>query len=66
MSTDAPIGYTVGEKIVGLVLLILGAFFANASLTPPAGDVSHFGTIFVILGIVVALAGIFLILPKRK
>ena len=66
MSTDVSIGFTLGEKLVGLALLILGAFFANASLTPPAGDITYFGVIFVILGIVVALAGIFLIIPKGK
>jgi hypothetical protein len=66
MSTEMPVGLLVAEKIVGLVLLILGGFFAYASLTPPAGDVSHFGSIFVILGVAVAVAGIFLIIPKGK
>ena len=66
MSTDMPTGLLVAEKIVGFILLILGGFFAYASLTPPAGDIDYIGGIFVFLGVAVAVAGIFLIISRGK
>ena len=66
MSTDMPIGLLVAEKIVGFILLILGGFFAYASLTPPAGDIDYIEGIFVFLGLAVAVAGLFLIISRGK
>ncbi|PVX25513.1 MAG: hypothetical protein CW691_04295 [Candidatus Bathyarchaeum sp.] len=66
MSMELPLGLTVTEKIVGLVLIIIGAIVTFYSLDPPAGDISHFSGIFVIIGLVVAVAGFFLFIAKSE
>jgi hypothetical protein len=64
MSTEIPIGLTLVEKVFGLVLIIIGATFTSASLTPPAGDITHFSNIFVIVGLIIAGVGFLLLLSK--
>ena len=66
MSTEMPLSLAVTEKLFGLVLVIIGAFFSYTSLTPPSGDISHFSSIFVVLGVVIAVAGIFLLISKAE
>ena len=66
MSTEMPLSLAVTEKLLGLVLVIIGAIFSYTSLTSPAGDISHFSSIFVVLGVVIAVAGIFLLISKAE
>ena len=66
MTVEMPLGLAVAEKLFGLVLIIVGAFFSYTSLTPPAGDISHVSNIFVVLGVVIVVAGIFLIISKAE
>lgn len=66
MSEDVPIGLTITEKLVGLILIILGAisvyFFNNA----PAGDISYFAGLFTTAGFVVIAAGLILLVAKTE
>jgi hypothetical protein len=66
MSADMPLGLSVTEKLIGLALIILGAFFSYISLTPPAGDISLFSNIFLLVGIIIAIAGGFLLIPRGE
>jgi len=66
MSEEMPIGLTVAEKVIGLILIIIGAIVTYYSLNPPAGDISHFSGIFVALGLVVAVTGFFLFIVKSE
>ena len=66
MSTEMPLGLTLVEKIFGLILIIIGAIFTNASLNPPAGDINHFSTIFVLSGLIIAGIGMFLLISKTE
>jgi hypothetical protein len=66
MSEDAPIGLAVAEKIFGLILIIIGAVVAFYSSNPPAGDVSHFSSIFTAAGLVIVAVGIFLVIAKTE
>lgn len=66
MSMDMPIGITVAEKLVGLILIIVGAIVTYLSINPPAGDISHFAGSFVVAGVVVALIGIFIVVTKAE
>ena len=66
MSMEIPLGLTLVEKVFGLILIIIGAIFTNASLTPPAGDISHFSSIFVLSGLIIAGIGIFLLISKAE
>jgi hypothetical protein len=66
MSEDAPIGLAVAEKVLGLILIILGAVVAYYSMNPPAGDISHFSGIFTATGLVTVAAGIFLLIAKTE
>ena len=66
MSEDTPIGLTLITKIVGLVLVILGAAMAYFSSDPPAGAVSNFSGLFVGMGVVVAIVGFLLLVLRGK
>ncbi|MFA5363955.1 MAG: hypothetical protein WC325_02095 [Candidatus Bathyarchaeia archaeon] len=66
MSEEMPIGVVIFEKILGLVLLIIGAVIAYAATTINSGDIVNFSGMFVILGVVVAVAGVLLIVVKGK
>ncbi|MBA7691702.1 hypothetical protein GH146_02180 [archaeon] len=66
MSADMPIGLTVAEKLFGLILIIIGAIVTSSSINPPAGDISHFSGIFVAVGVVIAVIGIFLFIAKAE
>ena len=66
MSEELPIGLTVAEKLIGLILIIIGAIVTSYSLNPPAGDISHFSGIFVAIGLVVAVTGFFLFITKSE
>ena len=66
MSADVPLGLSITEKLIGLALIILGGFSAYISLTPPAGDISLFSNIFLLVGIIIAIAGGFLLIPRGE
>jgi VIT1/CCC1 family predicted Fe2+/Mn2+ transporter len=66
MSEDAPIGLAVAEKLVGLILIIVGAVVAYSSSNPPAGDISHFSGMFTAAGLVIVAVGIFLVIAKAE
>ena len=66
MSEDVPIRITIAEKIIGLVLIIIGAIVISYSLNPPPGDISHFSGIFVFIGALLVIIGIFLIVIKGE
>jgi len=66
MSIETSLGLLLSEKLFGLVLIIIGGVFAYSSLTPPAGDITYFSNIFVLLGVVVVVAGIFLLISKGE
>jgi hypothetical protein len=61
-----PIGLTVVEKLLGLILIIVGAIIAYSSINPPAGDISHFAGMFIAAGVVIAVLGIFLLISKTE
>ncbi|MCW4035221.1 MAG: hypothetical protein NWF03_07645 [Candidatus Bathyarchaeota archaeon] len=66
MNIDMPLGVTAIEKILGVALIIMGAFFAYSSAGTPTGDVGYFTGIFVLFGVVVAVAGFLVLLIKRE
>ena len=66
MSENLPMGLLVSVKIFGIILIIIGAIVANASLNPPPGDISYFSGIFTFLGLIVLLVGVFLIITKTR
>lgn len=66
MSPDIPLSITFAEKIIALALIIFGAITAFNSIEPPAGDLSHFSGIFLVIGVVVAAAGLFLFIAKSE
>ena len=66
MIEDVPIGLAVAEKLVGLILIIIGAIVAYYSINPPAGDTSHFSGVFVAAGLVIVAIGIFLVIAKTE
>lgn len=65
MSEEMPLTLTLAEKIVGLVLIIIGAVIAYNALNPPSG-ISLFSGIFVVIGAVVVITGFFLLLIKGE
>ena len=66
MNDNSPLGLTVGEKIIGLTLIIIGALVAFYSSNPPAGDISQFSGIFTVIGLVIIGVGILLIIAKTE
>ena len=66
MSEDAPMKLTLAEKIIGLVLIIVGALTTYYSLNSPPGDINEFSGVLVIMGLVVAITGFFLLIVKGE
>jgi hypothetical protein len=66
MGEDTPIALTLLTKIVGLVLIILGAVIAYFTSDVPHGVISYFSGIFVGLGVVVAVVGFVLLLVRGQ
>jgi uncharacterized membrane protein len=66
MSEDTPISLTLITKIVGLILIILGATIAYFASDAPAGVISNFSGIFVGLAAVVAVVGFGLLLLRGQ
>jgi protein-S-isoprenylcysteine O-methyltransferase Ste14 len=66
MSKEIPMKLTITEKIIGLVLVIVGAIVTSYSFNLPAGDINVLSGIFVLIGFVIALAGILLLIVKGE
>lgn len=66
MSEEMPIKLALAEKIIGLVLVIIGAIVISYSLNPPAGDIGNFSGVFVFIGSLVVITGIFLLVIKGE
>ena len=66
MSEEMPMKLTLTEKIIGVVLIIVGVIVISYSLNPPAGDISVLSGIFVAIGFVVTATGIFMIIVKGE
>ena len=67
MSEETPAGLFIVKKVVGLILIIIGAVIAYFSATnPPAGDVGQFVSIFIIAGVILIGIGILLVLAKTE
>ena len=50
MSEDVPMKLTLAEKLIGLVLIIVGALTTYYSLNLPPGETSEFSGIMIIIG----------------
>lgn len=66
MSIEAPIGLKLISKVLGIVLIILGAIIAIYSNNPPEGDISQISGLFVLAGLVVAATGLFMLVAKNQ
>jgi hypothetical protein len=66
MSENAPIGLSVAEKVLGLILIIIGAIVVFYSSNPPVGDISQFSGIFSAISFVILGVGILLIIAKTE
>jgi len=66
MTEDRPMILMIVEKLLGLILIIIGALVAFDSTNPPPGDISQFSGIFTLVGIVILAAGVILLIAKTK
>jgi hypothetical protein len=66
MTEDRPMLLAIIEKLLGLVLIIVGALVAFDSTNPPPGDISQASGVFTVIGIVIFVAGLFLLIAKTK
>ena len=67
MSEEMPAGLFFFEKVIGLILIIIGAVVAYiTAANPPTGDISNFTSFFILGGIILIGIGIFLIIAKTE
>jgi len=67
MSEERPIGLTITEKFLGLIVILIGALTINFTYNdPPEGIVAPFAGIFIAAGIVLVAIGVFVILAKTE
>ena len=67
MSREVPVGLTVAEKFLGLLIIIIGAIMIYVTHTnPPTYPVAAYSGIFMAAGILLIALGIFLILAKAE
>ena len=67
MSEEIPAGLLVTEKLVGFILIVIGAVVAYFTFTsPPPGDAGAFSSLFIIAGIILLGIGILLVLAKTE
>ncbi len=67
MSEEMPTGLLLVEKILGIVLIIIGALITYLTATsPPTGDAGIFSSIFIVIGIVILGIGILLLIAKNE
>ncbi len=67
MSEEMPAGLFIFEKVVGLILIIIGAVVTYiTATTPPSGDIKQFASYFIFGGIILVGIGIFLVIAKTE
>jgi hypothetical protein len=67
MSEEKPIGLTIAEKFLGLLVILIGALTINFTYNDPPEDmVAPFAVIFIAAGIALLAIGVFLILAKTE
>ena len=67
MSEEKPIGLTIAEKFLGLLVILIGALTVNFTYNDPPEDiVAPFSGIFIAAGIALIAIGVFLILAKTE
>ena len=67
MSEEKPIGLTVAEKFLGLLVILIGALTVNFTYNdPPENVVAPFAGVFIVAGIALIAIGVFLILAKTE
>jgi hypothetical protein len=67
MSEEKPIGLTIAEKFLGLLVILIGALTINFTYNDPPEDiVAPFVGIFIAAGIALIAIGVFLILAKTE
>ena len=67
MSEEKPIGLTIAEKFLGLLVILIGALTVNFTYNyPPEDIVTPFAGIFIAAGIALIAIGVFLILAKTE
>ena len=67
MSEEKPIGLTIAEKFLGLLVILIGALTINFTYNDPPEDiVAPFAGIFIAAGIALKAIGVFLILAKTE
>jgi hypothetical protein len=67
MSEEKPLGLTIAEKFLGLLVILIGALTINFTYNdPPGGVVKPFSGIFIAASIVLIAIGIFLALAKTE
>lgn len=65
--SEAPVGLTIAEKFLGLLLILLGAIVTYVTYNdPPEGEVSQFSIFFTLIGFVLIAIGILLVLAKAE
>jgi len=67
VSREVPVGLTVAEKFLGLLIIIIGAIMIYVTHNnPPTYPVAAYSGIFMAAGILLIALGIFLILAKAE
>ncbi len=67
MSEEKPLGLTITEKFLGLLVILIGALTINFTYNdPPGGVVAPFSGIFIAASIVLIAIGIILVLAKTE
>lgn len=66
MSEETPVGLAVAEKLLGIILIVLGAIIAYYSTELTEGDVSQLAGLFTAAGLIVAATGVFMLIAKHE
>jgi len=65
MSTEAPIGLTIMEKLLGLVIILIGVITFYVTYTNMA-SVGPLPILFLTAGAVLIVLGVFILIAKAK
>jgi hypothetical protein len=67
MSEEVPTGLLVAEKLVGIILIIIGAVVTYLTSTgPPAGDAGTYSSLFIVFGVILLIIGVFLLIANTR
>ena len=66
MSKETPVVVALAEKILGVVLIILGAIIAYYSTIATGSDFSQLSGLFTFAGLVIAVIGVFMLIAKHE